>query len=62
MFQLTEEEASSLRSQFVTLEPGRGRYSKYAPLAFTEHGATMAIIGLKQQSGFQMGILLSATS
>ena len=36
MFQLTTEEAELLRLQFVTLEKGRGRYSKYAPLAF--HG------------------------
>jgi len=41
MFQLTAEEASALRSQIVTLEKGRGRYPKYAPLAFTEHGIAM---------------------
>ena len=35
MFQLTGEESASLRSQTVTLEKGRGRYSKYAALAFT---------------------------
>ena len=29
MFQLSAEEASALRSQFVTLKKGRGRYSKY---------------------------------
>ena len=33
MFQLTEQKAALLRSQFVILEKGRGRYSKYAPLA-----------------------------
>jgi ORF6N domain len=48
MFQLDAEEAQSLRLQFATLDaaqegkPGRGRYSKYLPLAFTEHGAIMA--------------------
>ena|ERR1700683_5315224 len=41
MFQLTEHEASSLRSQIVTLEKGRGRHSIYVPLAFTEHGVAM---------------------
>jgi hypothetical protein len=41
MFQLTEQEASALRSQIVILERGRGRYSKYVPLAFTEHGVAM---------------------
>jgi hypothetical protein len=39
MFELTREEYNSLRSQFATLEIGRGKYSKYLPFAFTEHGA-----------------------
>lgn len=49
MFQLDAEEAQSLRLHIATLDaagkdgkPGRGRYSKYLPLAFTEHGAIMA--------------------
>jgi len=29
MFQLTDDEASALRSQIATLETGRGRYSKW---------------------------------
>jgi hypothetical protein len=33
LFQLTDLEAQSLRSQFVTLDVGRGKYGKYAPLA-----------------------------
>jgi hypothetical protein len=47
MFELTLEEMrnlESLRSQFVTLDAGkskRGKYSKYAPFVFTEHGAVM---------------------
>jgi hypothetical protein len=41
MFRLTGKEARSLRSQIVTLENGRGRYSKYAPNAFTEQGVAM---------------------
>ena len=32
MFRLTAEEAAALRSQFVILKPGRGRYSKYSAL------------------------------
>ena len=36
MLQLSREEATSLRSQIVTLEKGRGRHPKYRPLAFTE--------------------------
>ena len=41
MFELTREEYNFLRSQFVTLETGRGKYSKYLPYAFTVHGAVM---------------------
>ncbi len=37
MFQLTQEEADSLRSQIVTLDVGRGKYPKYRPYVFTEH-------------------------
>ncbi len=40
MFQLSEEEWRSLRSQFVTLE-GRGKYPKYLPYVFTEQGVSM---------------------
>jgi hypothetical protein len=42
MFQLTGEEWDALRSQFATLNAGRGRHRKYFPYAFTEHGAIMA--------------------
>ncbi len=41
MFALTQEEYRSLRSQIVTLESGRGKFSKYVPFAFTEHGVAM---------------------
>jgi hypothetical protein len=41
MFRLNPTEARSLRSQTATLERSRGRYSKYAPHVFTEHGAVM---------------------
>ena len=34
MFQLGKAEADSLRSQFATLEKGRGTHRKYPPLAF----------------------------
>ena len=39
MFQITNEEFDTLRSQFVTLK--RGGHSKYLPYAFTEHGVLM---------------------
>lgn len=41
LFELSTEEWNSLRSQFVTLEKGRGKYSKYPPFAFTEQGVAM---------------------
>ena len=41
MFRLTRGEARCLRSQTATLDVGRGRYRKYAPHVFTEHGAVM---------------------
>ena len=40
MFQLTEEEYTSLRSQIVTSKSGRGG-RRYLPFAFTEHGVVM---------------------
>ena len=41
MFELTREEYQSLRSQFASLEIGRGKYSKFNPYAFTEQGVVM---------------------
>ncbi len=41
MFQLTKEEADSLRSQNATLDSGRGKYRKYLPFVFSEHGTVM---------------------
>jgi hypothetical protein len=41
MFELTREEYNALRSQIASLETGRGKFSKYAPFAFTEHGVAM---------------------
>ena len=40
MFQLTDEEADSLRSQFATSNEGRGG-RRYNPLVFTENGVAM---------------------
>jgi hypothetical protein len=56
LFQLTEEEAKALRSQIVTLEPGRGRYPKYAPLAFTEQGVAMLSSVLRSKRAVQVNI------
>jgi phage regulator Rha-like protein len=56
MFQLTIEEARSLRSQFVTIERGRGRHRKYLPYAFTEHGAIMAASVLNSERAVKASI------
>ncbi|KAA6308567.1 hypothetical protein EZS27_039790, partial [termite gut metagenome] len=56
MFQLTREEYNSLRSQFVTLETGRGKYSKYEPFAFTEHGAFALSFVLKSEIAVEVSI------
>ena len=40
MFQLSADEARSLRSQFATSKQGRGG-RRYLPYAFTEHSAIM---------------------
>jgi hypothetical protein len=41
MFRLSQEESDSLSSQTVILEPGRGKYRKFLPYAFTEQGVAM---------------------
>ena len=58
MFRLSNDEASVLRSQIATLETGRGRYSKYAPHAFTEHGVAMLSSVLHSARAVQMNILI----
>jgi hypothetical protein len=56
MFQITREEYNSLRSQFVTLENGKGQYSKYLPYAFTEQGVAMLSSVLKSKKAVQVNI------
>ena len=56
MFQLSTEEAGALRSQFATLNVGRGQHRKYLPFAFTEHGALMAATILNSSRAVEMSI------
>jgi len=59
MFQLSEKETESLRSQIVTLEnnlSGRGKYSKYLPYAFTEQGVAMLSSVLRSKQAMQVNI------
>jgi phage regulator Rha-like protein len=55
VFQLTEEEAESLRSQFATSNRGRGG-RRYRPYAFTEHGAIMAANVLNSARAIHMSV------
>src|SRR5580700_8954600 len=58
MFQLNADDSAALRSQIVTLDNGRGRHSKYAPYAFTEHGVAMLSSVLTSKRAVQMNILI----
>ena len=61
VFQLTADEVANvqrLRSQIVTLEPGRGRHRKYLPYAFTEHGALMAASVLNSPRAVAMSVYI----
>ena len=58
MFVLNEEETTFLRSQIVTLEKGRGKYSKYSPFAFTEHGAVMLAAVLNSPTAVSASIFV----
>ncbi len=68
-FQLTQEEyehlrsqiatlslSKSLRSQFATLENGRGKHKKYLPYAFTEQGVSMLSAVLKSNAAIEVSI------
>ncbi|MGH8244129.1 MAG: ORF6N domain-containing protein [Steroidobacteraceae bacterium] len=55
-FQLEFNELRALRSQFATLERGRGRHSKHPPTAFTEHGAIMAATILNSPRAVAMSV------
>jgi phage regulator Rha-like protein len=54
MFQLTAEEAASLKSQSVTSSWGGAR--RALPYAFTEHGAVMLAAVLNSQRAVQMSL------
>ncbi|MBI5429359.1 MAG: ORF6N domain-containing protein [Nitrosomonadales bacterium] len=56
MFQLTADEALSLRSQTVTLKSGRGQHRKYSPYAFTEQGVSMLSSVLRSDRAIHVNI------
>ena len=61
-FQLTEQEVTVLRSQFVILDEatsqpeGRGRYAKYVPHAFTEQGVAMLSSVLRSKQAVRVNV------
>src|SRR5580700_1677365 len=57
VFQLTSKEDAVLRSQFVTSKQGRGG-RRYAPYAFTEHGAIMAATVLNSERAVEMSVFV----
>lgn len=66
-FQLTHNEWDYLRSQIVTLEispvdhkvnKGRGKFRKFLPYAFTEHGALMLASVLQSDVAINAGIFV----
>ena len=57
VFQLTAEEDEALRSQFVTSKSSRGG-RRYAPYAFTEHGAIMAASVLNSPRAVEMSVFV----
>jgi hypothetical protein len=54
LLELSNQELGALRSQFATLNTGRGAHRKYRPVAFTEHGAIMAATILNSPRAAQM--------
>ena len=62
MFQLTENEYESLRSQIVTLkENGRGKHKKYMPFAFSEQGIAMLSGILNSEVAINVNIAIMRT-
>lgn len=61
MFVLTREEYNFLRSQFVTLEKAKGKYSKFLPFAFTEQGVAMLSSVLNSKKAIEVNISIIRT-
>ncbi len=57
MFQLTSDEAKSLRSRFAISKKGRGG-RRYAPLVFTEQGVAMLSSVLKSEKAVHVNIAI----
>ena len=58
MFQLTNIEHFSLRSQFVTLKTAKGTHRKYLPYVFTEQGVAMLSSVLRSKKAVEVNVLI----
>ncbi|MEO7531755.1 MAG: ORF6N domain-containing protein [Sediminibacterium sp.] len=58
MYELTQQEYQSLRSQIATLKTGRGMHAKYLPFAFTEQGIAMLSGVLHSERAIEMNIAI----
>jgi len=56
MFELTQSECDSLRTQFATLKTGRGQHTKFRPFAFTEQGVSMLSGVLNSETAIRVHI------
>ncbi len=56
MFELFEDEWTSLRTQFASLKSGQGKHTKYLPFAFTEQGVTMLSCVLNSERAISVNI------
>ena len=61
MFQLTEEETASLKSQFVISKEGRGGRRRSLPFAFTEQGIAMLSSVLNSERAVEVNIAIMRT-
>jgi hypothetical protein len=57
VFQLSAQESEMLRSQFATSKSAHGG-RRYAPYAFTEHGAIMAATVLNSERAVEMSVFV----
>ena len=57
----SESQATPSRSQFVTLNKGRGQNIKYRPNAFTEHGIIMLASVLRSEQATQASLIIVRT-
>ncbi len=60
MFQLTESEFHSLRSQFA-ISKGKGKHRKYLPYVFTEQGVSMLSAVLRSKTAIEVSIQIINT-